>query len=242
MQKDERDLLEVLKTELEFLEDGGYTQSPRTQWRARYIFEDSPSCMNYESKGKRVPCSACLLLELTPAEFRDTQIPCRHIPLSAKGDTLDSLYRYDDQRTIEETAGNWLRNSISRLQQERAETTANHKLGPAKVGNGLPARPLYQSILPKCANPGCAMNFEWTGGGKFFRFHPGTTLESPQGSASGHALISPAGAHGVRHYWLCETCCQIFTLSYEDSGKVIVKLLWTQPRAEVSDKRLSAKT
>ena len=33
MQKDERDLLEVLKFELEFLEDGGYGRSPRTPWR-----------------------------------------------------------------------------------------------------------------------------------------------------------------------------------------------------------------
>jgi hypothetical protein len=30
MQKDERDLLEVLKFELQFLEDGGYGRSPRT--------------------------------------------------------------------------------------------------------------------------------------------------------------------------------------------------------------------
>ena len=29
MQKDERDLLEVLKFELEFLEDGGYGRSPQ---------------------------------------------------------------------------------------------------------------------------------------------------------------------------------------------------------------------
>jgi len=41
MQKDERDLLEVLKFELKFLEQGGYGRSPRTPWRPQYIFEDS---------------------------------------------------------------------------------------------------------------------------------------------------------------------------------------------------------
>jgi len=41
MQKDERDLLEVLKFELTFLEQGGYGRSPRTPWRPQYIFEDS---------------------------------------------------------------------------------------------------------------------------------------------------------------------------------------------------------
>ena len=41
MQKDERDLLDVLKFELQFLEDGGYGRSARTPWRPQYIFEDS---------------------------------------------------------------------------------------------------------------------------------------------------------------------------------------------------------
>ena len=50
MQKDERDLLEVLKFELQFLQDGGYGRSPRTPWRPQYIFEDSLTCMNYDSK------------------------------------------------------------------------------------------------------------------------------------------------------------------------------------------------
>ncbi len=37
MQKDERDLLEVLKFELEFLEKGGYGRSPKMSWRPQYI-------------------------------------------------------------------------------------------------------------------------------------------------------------------------------------------------------------
>jgi hypothetical protein len=44
MQKDERDLLDVLKFELSFLEKGGYGRSPREAWRPVYIFEDSPTC------------------------------------------------------------------------------------------------------------------------------------------------------------------------------------------------------
>ena len=38
MHKDERDLLDVLKFELAFLEKGGYGRSPREPWRPRYIF------------------------------------------------------------------------------------------------------------------------------------------------------------------------------------------------------------
>jgi hypothetical protein len=33
MQKDERDLLEVLRFELRFLEDGSYGRSPKTPWK-----------------------------------------------------------------------------------------------------------------------------------------------------------------------------------------------------------------
>jgi hypothetical protein len=55
MQKNERNLLEVLKSEREFLEQGGYSRSPRNSWRPHYVFEDSLSCMNYDSKGSPGP-------------------------------------------------------------------------------------------------------------------------------------------------------------------------------------------
>src|SRR5438270_9179730 len=60
MQKDERDLLEVLKFELKFLEDGGYGRSPSARWRPQHIFEDSPTCMNFNSQ-EQGPCSDCVL-------------------------------------------------------------------------------------------------------------------------------------------------------------------------------------
>ena len=47
MPNDDRDLLTVLKAELEFLEKGGYRHSPHARWRPQFIFEDSPTCMNY---------------------------------------------------------------------------------------------------------------------------------------------------------------------------------------------------
>jgi pyruvate-ferredoxin/flavodoxin oxidoreductase len=44
---DERDILEVLKEELEFIEQGGYGRSVRTPWKATSVFQDSLSCLNY---------------------------------------------------------------------------------------------------------------------------------------------------------------------------------------------------
>src|SRR6201984_2714582 len=130
MQKDERDLLEVLKFELQFLEDGGYGRSPRTPWRPQYIFEDSLTCMNYDSEENPSPCSDCVLMQLVPRERRSERIPCRHIPFNVSGETLDSLYRCSNQRETEETVGGWLRATIQRLEQERAAARTGHTQQP----------------------------------------------------------------------------------------------------------------
>ncbi len=73
MHRDERDLLEVLRFELEFFEKGSYGRSPREPWRPLLIFEDSPTCMNYDSQENPEPCEACVLMQLVPAEFRNAR-------------------------------------------------------------------------------------------------------------------------------------------------------------------------
>ena len=105
MQKDERDLLEVLKFELEFLEQGGYGRSPRTPWRPQYIFEDSLTCMNYDSKENPGPCSDCVLMHLVPPERRSEKIPCRHIPFNVFGETL--AFPIPVQRSKRDRRNSW---------------------------------------------------------------------------------------------------------------------------------------
>ena len=51
MPNDKWSVLELLKFELKFLEDGGYGRSPKTPWQPTYIFEDSPSCLNFRRPG-----------------------------------------------------------------------------------------------------------------------------------------------------------------------------------------------
>lgn len=115
MPTDKRNLLDVLKFELEFLEQGGYGRLPRESWRPRLIFEDSPTCMNFNSKD-REPCEECLLMQLVPESARKEQTPCIHIPLAPGGQTLDSLYRTGTQLEIEEALSTWLRATIQRLE------------------------------------------------------------------------------------------------------------------------------
>ena len=120
MRQDTRDALEVLKFELNFLGKGGYGHSPREPWRAQLIFEDSPTCMNYDTKSHPGPCNDCFLMQFVPPESRGEKVPCRHIPLTNAGETLNDLYRGGTQQEIEDALGSWLRNTIARLEAERA--------------------------------------------------------------------------------------------------------------------------
>ena len=123
MPRDDRNLLDVLKFELEFLEQGGYGRLPREAWRPRFVFEDSPTCMNFNSKD-REPCSECLLMQFVPEEARKEQTPCIHILLSLSGETLESLYRTGTQQEIEIALGDWLRATIHRLETEKMRQAA----------------------------------------------------------------------------------------------------------------------
>ena len=107
MRKDERDLLKVLKSELKFLQMGGYSR--QAWWGPQLIFEDSPTCVNCGRRDNPIiPCTECVLIDLVPAERRPEKIPCRHIPLNASGETLDSLYRHGNPQEVEESVRNWL--------------------------------------------------------------------------------------------------------------------------------------
>lgn len=225
MQKDERDLLEVLKFELNFLEKGGYGRSPREPWRPQFIFEDSPTCMNFDCKENPAPCSDCVLMHWIPPEHRDEKIPCRHIPLGPSGETLDSLYRYGDQREIEESVRRWLRTTIAQLEEQRkAPPRIDRGQSGASDGQAVKELPLCQNLHPKCANPACLNAFHWLAGGKFFRFRadqiPASVCDPPKGS--------PVGLHGVHHYWLCERCSHVFTLVHQEKSGVVLKLLWPE--------------
>ncbi len=119
-QKDQ-ETLDILRFELKFLEAGGYGRSPHSPWRPPSIFEDSPTCLNFNNSERPHPCSECLLTRLVPPESRQQEVPCRLIPLNEKGQTLDSLYRCATQAEIEEVLGDWLRREIGRIEAEQAQ-------------------------------------------------------------------------------------------------------------------------
>jgi hypothetical protein len=131
MSTDQRDILEVLKFELDFLEQGGYGRSVRTPWRATSSFQDSPSCLNFNDPERPHPCSECLLIDFVPPSCRAEDVPCHHIPVGPHGEALCTLEQQENQAKLEDALRNWLRAAISRIEQERAEKK--------KLGTGSPS-------------------------------------------------------------------------------------------------------
>lgn len=119
MAQDDRDILDILRFELSFLEDGGYGRSPQAPWRAPAIFEDSPICPNFCDPARPHPCDNCLLEQFVPEGQRKESIPCRFIPLTMEGQTVEDLYRTGSQVEMEEALGKWLRAQIQRIERER---------------------------------------------------------------------------------------------------------------------------
>ena len=228
MAGDERDLLQVLKFELSFLDKGGYHESTRERWRSPFFFEDSPTCMNYDSKENPAPCEQCILMGLVPDDDKGQKIPCRHIPLNASGETLDSLYRSASHEEIEEIMRGWLRTTIEKLEsaplQKGGAPREEASSAPAAGAPGLqPAEGFSEKLHPKCANPACPVAFHWLAGGKFFRFHIDGGVERP--AAEGHP---PENAHHVKHYWLCDRCAMIYSLVFDERQGVVVRPLWPE--------------
>lgn len=223
MQRDERDLLDVLKSELKFLDEGGYARAPGQSWRPVYIFEDSPNCINHDYEVNPASCGDCSLMQLVPPEFRSAKFPCRHIPLNGAGETLDSLYRYADGHEVEDAVRRWLQATIARLDEHRKPQFQGDCECIPLSGKGKKGTALLEAA--KCANPACPVLFDWRKGGKFFRFR-----QPSDPTTQKEANEAPAGIHGVRHFWLCERCAHVFTLAYKENSGVILKV-----RPELAD-------
>ena len=118
MNTDRKTVLQLLKNELEFLDRGGYKNSPRAPWRAPNIFEDSPSCPNYADRARPHLCEHCWLMEFVPFDRREEQVPCRFVELAPNGVTVDALYRCGTPDETEEELRNWLHQRIRDMEPQ----------------------------------------------------------------------------------------------------------------------------
>jgi hypothetical protein len=116
MANDDRDVLQVLESELDFLTKHGYERSVRTPREPTILFQDSPICPEFPC---RMHNDQCLLMQFVPEAERLSAVPCHHIPLNEKGDTVESLLAEENREHAEEALKAWLRRAIDHVRQER---------------------------------------------------------------------------------------------------------------------------
>lgn len=117
MANDDRDILELLKDELNFIEKGGYGRSVRTPWKPKSAFQDSLTCMNYGYPYRAHPCSECHLLDFVSPEHKAAEVPCHFIPLNDAGETIEGLEGEDNEAKLERKVSDWLRARIREIEK-----------------------------------------------------------------------------------------------------------------------------
>jgi hypothetical protein len=116
MSDDSRDVLKVLRYELNFIEQGGY-RAQKNPLVPISPFQDSLSCMNYGLPRRPNACPHCLLWDFVPEQFRQEDVPCHFIPLTPSGMTIETR---QTEAELENNLKAWLRDTIAKLEQERA--------------------------------------------------------------------------------------------------------------------------
>ena len=119
---DKRDLLDKLKTELGALEFGRNKRSVHLPWEETSFFQDSVTCLNYGQDGRPHSCRDCMLMSYVPQDSQNETVPCHHIPLDDKGNTIENLDRGYNRHSIEEAVVGWLRAKISEIEKELASS------------------------------------------------------------------------------------------------------------------------
>ena len=143
-QNQQQTLLNALKLELKFCELGGYKpvqgryparasendpismflldEGTREWCKERFVFRDSPSCLNYGLSVREHLCSECWLIDFVPADKRGEAVPCHHIPLNERGDTVATLGGPGDAPDVQEAVLDWLRGVIQQLEGAPAQS------------------------------------------------------------------------------------------------------------------------
>jgi hypothetical protein len=120
MAKDDRDILELLKQELVFVEQGGYGRSVRAPWLPKSVFQDSLTCLNYGYPYRAHPCTECHLLDFVAPEDRSQPVPCHFIPLNEAGNTIEKCEMEGNESKMANEVKRWLLGKISQLEAERS--------------------------------------------------------------------------------------------------------------------------
>jgi len=123
MTKDDRDLLQLFRDELAFINQGGYGRSVRTPWLPKSTFQDSLTCINYGYPYRAHPCNECHLLDFVAPDHHAEEVPCHFIQLNDAGDTIEKMEQQNEQARIEMLLKKWLQQRIVELEAQQTNTS-----------------------------------------------------------------------------------------------------------------------
>lgn len=129
MPTDERDVLDVLKSEFDFIRKGNYGDASGTRCLPSSLFQDSPTCLNFGDASRSRPCDECLLTALVPKNRLSETVPCHHIPLNAEGETVHYLERNASPEETEQKVAAWLSCMIKILEEARGQRAMPEEQG-----------------------------------------------------------------------------------------------------------------
>lgn len=118
MAGDNRNLLNLLESELRFVELGGYDSSSNSGWVVTSPFRDSLTCPNFGREVSRRSCHNCHLLAFVLAEHLLETTPCHFIPLGDRGETIAELRPVTAHKRLIHMVKVWLRWKINQLRLE----------------------------------------------------------------------------------------------------------------------------
>ena len=121
--------LTTLKTELDFVDHGGYRKpvvarqplfcmETSAQPEPRTFFEDSPVCPK-ERHAACDPASSCALMSFVPEGHRSDVLPCHHIPLNDRGDTIAKLEKNGNRAETETAIREWVARNVELAEAEK---------------------------------------------------------------------------------------------------------------------------
>jgi hypothetical protein len=112
MSDDRRSVLEVLRYELNFLEQGGYNQKIADSSDIS-PFQSNLSCLNFGEPLRPHACHECLLYDFVPVIARTEDVPCHHIPLDPAGHTIARFLSEHQLQDLKRALKVWLRRTIA---------------------------------------------------------------------------------------------------------------------------------
>ncbi len=125
MSGDPRDVLEILRYQLNFLEQGGYAEQA-ARGLLSSPFQDTLACINYGDPLRPHACRECFLFQLVPEGARTEDVPCHHIPLDQAGHTVSDYLQKRDIPGLEAALKSWLRRSIVELEVKNTGKVETH--------------------------------------------------------------------------------------------------------------------